>query len=240
MTSVRNSYDLIVSIREAADETDLLKRMKAVAVANGFEQVLFGVVMRRPYLEPIQHVTSGYPEAYWEIYNSKDFISRDPVFAHCRNRTTSLVWSEDLYSANSYEIMEESTKYGLGHGLSVSVTDGPHMFSILSLARDKPFESAAEEERVLTAGALLVDTLHVISKNLIVPGMERDLRPKLTPREQECLKWIAEGKSNSVIGDLLKLSEATVDFHIRNIFRKLNVASRTQACVVGMSMGLIG
>ena len=56
--------------------------------------------------------------------------------------------------------------------------------------------------------------------------MERDLRPKLTQREQEVLKWIAEGKSNSVIADLLKLAEATVDFHIRNIFKKLNVATR--------------
>ena len=214
--------------------------MKAVAVANGFEYALFGIEMRRPFLEPIQHVTNCYPEAYWEIYCGKNFVSRDPVFAHCRNRTNSLIWCEDLYSANSHEIREESTKYGLGHGLSVSVTDGPYMFSMLSLARDKPFETAAEKKRVLTAGVLLVDTLHVVSKNLIVPEMERDLRPNLTPREQECLKWIAEGKSNSVIGDLLKLSEATVDFHIRNIFRKLNVASRTQACVVAMSMGLIG
>jgi DNA-binding CsgD family transcriptional regulator len=240
MSSVSNRYDLIALIREAADEADLLKRMKAVALANGFEHVLFGIEMRRPYLEPIQHVTSGYPDAYWDIYRGKSFVSRDPIFMNCQHRTKSLMWSEDLYSADSYEIMEESTKYGLRHGLSVSVIDGPYIFSMLSLARDKPFESAAEKKRVLTAGALLADTLHVVGKNLIVPGMERDLRPKLTPRERECLKWIAEGKSNSVIGDLLKLSEATVDFHIRNIFKKLNVASRTQACVVGMSMGLIG
>ena len=145
-----------------------------------------------------------------------------------------------MYSADSYEIMEESTKHGLGHGLSVPVRDGPHVVSMLSLARDKPFESAAERKLVLTAGALLANSVHVASKNLIVPEMERDLRPKLTRREQEVLKWIAEGKSNSVIGDLLKISEPTVDFHIRNIFRKLNVASRVQAAVVAMSMGLIG
>ena len=145
-----------------------------------------------------------------------------------------------MYSANSYEIMEESTKYGLGHGLSVPVMDGPHVFSMLSLARDKPFESAAEKKLVLTAGALLANCVHVVSKNLIVPEMERDLRPNLTRREREVLKWIAEGKSNSVIADILKISEATVDFHVRNIFTKLNVATRVQAGVVGMSMGLIG
>ena len=36
MTNVRNCYDLIASVLEAADEADLLKRMKAVAVANRF------------------------------------------------------------------------------------------------------------------------------------------------------------------------------------------------------------
>ena len=99
-----------------------------------------------------------------------------------------------MYSANSYEIMEESAKYGLGHGLSVSVRDGPHVFSMLSLARDKPFESAAEKKRALTAGALLANTVHVVSKNLLVPEMERDLRPKLTPREQEVFEVDSRGQ----------------------------------------------
>src|SRR5688572_28915237 len=104
MTDARSRYDLIASILEAADEADLLKRMKAVAVANGFEHALFGIEMRRPSLKPIQHITSGYPEAYWEIYRAKDFISRDPIHAHCRNHTKSLICGEDMYSANSYEI----------------------------------------------------------------------------------------------------------------------------------------
>jgi len=122
----------------------------------------------------------------------------------------------------------------------MSIADGPNMFSILSLARDKPLDSAAEKQQVLTASTLLVNTLHVASRALIVPEMERDLQAKLTPREQEVLKWIAEGKSNSVIATILNLAEATVDFHIRNLFKKLNVVSRTQACVHAVMMGLIG
>ena len=69
---------MIASVLAAADEADLLKKMKAVAVANGFEHVLFGIEMRRPFLKPIQHITSGYPEPYQEIYRDKDFISARP------------------------------------------------------------------------------------------------------------------------------------------------------------------
>ena len=220
MTNVRNRYDLIASILEAVDEADLLKKMQAAAVASGFEHILFGMELRRPSLKPIQHVTSGYPEAYRAIYRDKGFISRDPTVAHCQTHTKPLIWGEAMYSADSYEIMEESTKYGLGHGFSVPVRDGPHAASMLSLARDKPFESAAEMKLVLTAGALLANSVHVASKNLIVPEMERDLRPKLTRRELECLKWIVEGKSNSVIADFLKIADPTVDFHVQQPFQE--------------------
>jgi len=196
--------------------------------------------MRRPFLEPIQHITSGYPEPYQQIYRDRGFILRDPSVAYCQTQTKPLIWDETMYSADSCEVMEESRKYGLGHGLSVPVRDGPRVVSMLSLARDKAFESAAEKEHVLTVGALLANTVHVVTKNIIVPEMERDLQAKLTPREKEVLKWIAEGKSNSVIATILNLAEATVDFHIRNLFKKLNVVSRTQACVHAVMMGLIG
>jgi DNA-binding CsgD family transcriptional regulator len=239
MMKVRNRYDLIVSILHAADEADLLKKMRAAAVANGFEHVLFGMELRRPFLKPIQHVTSGYPEPYQAIYRDKGFIFRDPSVAYCQTQTKPLIWGEGMYSADSYEIMEESAKHGLGHGLSVPVRDGPHAVSMLSLARDKPFESVAERRLVLTAGELWANSVHAASKKLIVPEMERHLQPNLTPREREVLKWIAEGKSNSVIADFLKLSEATIEFHVRNLFAKLDVATRLQAAVVALSMGLI-
>lgn len=239
MTSSGNHLGLIASVIEATDEADLLKRMQAAAVASGFEHVLFGIELRRPFLDPIQHITSGYPDSYQEIYRTKGFISRDPSVAYCQTHTKPLIWGEDMYLADSYEIMEESTKYGLSHGFSVPVRDGPHVVSMLSLARDKPFESAAEKKLVVDAGIVLANCVHVASKNIIVPDVETTLRPKLSRREHECLKWIAEGKSNGVISDLLKISEPTVEFHIRNLFTKLNVATRVQAAVVGVLMGLI-
>lgn len=58
----------------------------------------------------------------------------------------------------------------------------------------------------------------------------------LTPRELEVLTLICDGCSNKDIAKELILGEGTVKWHIRNIFGKLNVASRTQAASVGRSM----
>ena len=61
----------------------------------------------------------------------------------------------------------------------------------------------------------------------------------LTPREAEVLTWIARGKSNSVIADILGVSPHTVDTLVRRIYGKLEVADRTTAAIHGIGAGLI-
>jgi transcriptional regulator EpsA len=51
----------------------------------------------------------------------------------------------------------------------------------------------------------------------------------LSPREQEILKWIAEGKTNAEIAEILGISSFTVKNHAQRIFRKLDVSNRTEA-----------
>jgi DNA-binding CsgD family transcriptional regulator len=51
----------------------------------------------------------------------------------------------------------------------------------------------------------------------------------LTNREAEVLRLVAGGASNREVGDRLWISEATVRRHLANIFRKLDVSSRTAA-----------
>lgn len=61
----------------------------------------------------------------------------------------------------------------------------------------------------------------------------------LSMRELEILRWVAQGKSNSAIADILGISSGTVDTYLRRLFDKLGVADRTSAAVKGVSLGLI-
>ncbi len=55
----------------------------------------------------------------------------------------------------------------------------------------------------------------------------------LTPREQELLELIYQGKSNKEIAEILILSESTVKTHIYNIFRKMEVKNRVEIiCII--------
>jgi DNA-binding CsgD family transcriptional regulator len=61
----------------------------------------------------------------------------------------------------------------------------------------------------------------------------------LTRRELEILKWLKEGKSSWEISMILNIGESTVNFHVTNIMRKLNVMKRTQAVAVAVQNKLI-
>jgi DNA-binding NarL/FixJ family response regulator len=63
--------------------------------------------------------------------------------------------------------------------------------------------------------------------------------PELTRREVEILQLVAEGHSNSQLARMLWVTEQTVKFHLSNIYRKLEVANRTEASRWAQLHGLL-
>jgi DNA-binding NarL/FixJ family response regulator len=62
---------------------------------------------------------------------------------------------------------------------------------------------------------------------------------RLTEREVQVLTWVARGKSSADIATILEISERTVNFHLDNAMRKAGVATRVQAAVKCVMLGLI-
>lgn len=61
----------------------------------------------------------------------------------------------------------------------------------------------------------------------------------LTPRQREVLRWLARGKSNKEIADLLGMAENTVRVHVAAILKHLDVKNRTEAGFAAARRGLI-
>ena len=62
---------------------------------------------------------------------------------------------------------------------------------------------------------------------------------RLTKREIEVLSLIAQGNSSKEAADALYVSKRTVDFHLANIYDKLQVNNRVQAFRAATRLGLI-
>lgn len=64
------------------------------------------------------------------------------------------------------------------------------------------------------------------------------LAQRLTPRENDVLKALTEGKSNKEIARDLGITEPTIKLHMKTLYRKLGVNNRTQAAMVARDEGL--
>jgi DNA-binding NarL/FixJ family response regulator len=64
------------------------------------------------------------------------------------------------------------------------------------------------------------------------PGATSNPIDRLTHREREVLRLIAEGLPNTQIAEQLAVQESTVKYHLQNIFQKLGVSNRTEAAQI--------
>ena len=71
------------------------------------------------------------------------------------------------------------------------------------------------------------------------PPAPQPLAAPLSPREFDILRLIAAGATNPQIGRELRLSSGTIRNYNGHIFRKLGVASRTQAAVRAIELGIV-
>jgi DNA-binding NarL/FixJ family response regulator len=106
-----------------------------------------------------------------------------------------------------------------------------------------------EAIRMLSSGGSVVD--HNITKDLfsyvfshtaasVIEGAHRPTAGspmgRLTPREREVLRLMAQGRGNKEIGALLGISVGTAKTHVRHIFRKLQVSDRTGAVLTALEI----
>jgi LuxR family quorum-sensing transcriptional regulator LasR len=96
-----------------------------------------------------------------------------------------------------------------------------------------------EAVNILPSLALMRDFAFESLPNLAQPLSDASWSPHLTRREIECLKWCAQGKSSWDISQILRRSEAVVNFHFNNLRKKFNTTSRRHAVVKAIRLGLI-
>jgi two-component system, NarL family, response regulator LiaR len=105
-------------------------------------------------------------------------------------------------------------------------------------------DEVVQAVRAIAAGDMVLSPS--IGQHLIKHAARHPTKPlmleageKLTTREQEVLKLVAQGKSNKEIAKTLDLNLRTVKGHLTEIFSKLRVGSRTEAVITGLRAGFI-
>ncbi len=101
-----------------------------------------------------------------------------------------------------------------------------------------PDDLASAVRQAFSHSVYLASRRNVASQTATARAAADDA-PDLTRRELEILRLVAEGHSNAQLARMLWVTEQTVKFHLSNIYRKLDVANRTEASRWAQVHGLL-
>ena len=132
------------------------------------------------------------------------------------------------------QVLQESqilllTSYGTSSDLSRAFRNG----ATGAITKSLPKEELLAAIRNVAAG------MRIVSPEIEQTLNEASETPALTPRQLEILRSLARGLTNDDIAHQFGLSKAGGKFHLLTIFRKLNVANRTEAVSLALRKQLL-
>jgi DNA-binding NarL/FixJ family response regulator len=100
------------------------------------------------------------------------------------------------------------------------------------LKRTKPADLRVALLDVLNGGAPMTSEIaRRVVESFRLKAKSRDESLRLSVREEQILLLLSKGHSNKMIADQLEISVDTVCHHLKHVFEKLHVSSRTEAVV---------
>jgi DNA-binding CsgD family transcriptional regulator len=238
---MRASYDLSAFTEEVGRVEDLgalWSTMVGFYSAAGFGGTCYIVFSRGRPGEVAILLQHGFPPAITDAFVELGYGKDDPNFRYVletgRPGLRSRVGHFIQLKREEKKVVAALKELNHSDTLALPVF-GPNSYVgivAVGLANAPTFEQSNWTELQLAA-----QCAHIRGFNLQPEGVIAS--HNLSPREVEVLSWVAKGKSNNVIAEILSVAPTTVDTYLRRVFDKLGVADRTTAAVRGVGMGLI-
>ena len=189
---------------------------------------------------PISGAVQGFANyrADWVAHYMRKGLHRIDPSIHIGRRSIAPVdWSRLERTPHFKTVFANAPDFGMtDRGLTIPVRGPYGDVGLLSVTRDcADAEWRSLKKKVI--GNLQTAAVHM-HDNVMRSGLSLAALhlPALSAREREILQWVAEGKSQQDIGDILSISHRTVEVHLRSARTKLAALTTPQA--VGRAVGL--
>lgn len=235
------TLEFIGHVERARTPDDVCAALLRSVKCYGFKHILAGTIpipgsnKRQQEAHVILH---EWPTGWWERYFSNGYLFVDPAIRRVTTDLSPFLWSEldPLCRDNpmASRVMHEAGDFRLKHGFTVPMITLEGDVAGFSLAGDQL------ELPPYARGMLTLQMTLALGRTLRLALNQHEAeRIGLTEREREVLQWTALGKTEWETGEILHLSEHTVDKYLRGIRRKLRVTSRVQAVAEALRLHLI-
>jgi len=180
------------------------------------------------------------PQEFINHYVEQNYVEKDPVLTEVRRTLATVTWHDvqmkRRLGKTERAVMNEAREFGADDGIVVPIImkSGVGLLSACGrLPNLSPRARAALEN-------VAIYSHQALSRAANREGRQRQqTNTPLTPREREIMTWVATGKSDDEIADILNIGRETVTTHVENAKRKLGAVHRTYAIVQALRFGEI-
>jgi LuxR family quorum-sensing system transcriptional regulator SolR len=231
--------DHLNSLLTIESEHQLFDEIALLAKDMGFDYCAYGIQMSvpisRPFVASFDNFSNDRMACQQE--RSRYLESESRLQIDLKARYEALAPIAD--GMNAPGLWSEARAQGLHYGWTQFSRDASGSIGMLTLARTVAQLSAYELFENKVKMAWLAQFSHATMSRLLVPKYAPETLITMTLREKEVLRWTAEGKTAYEIGQILAVSERTVNFHINNVVTKLGASNKTQAAVKAATLGML-
>ena len=180
------------------------------------------------------------PQDYLDRYEEKNYVVRDPVVTELRHSVRPFSWSDVMKRRNltraDRRIIEEAREFDVNDGLIIPIVTLSGGMSVFSPCGRNP-DLSPDARRAVELISLY--SHEALKRKLLEQSRYKEAHTPLTPREREVMRWVAAGKSDIEIAEILSIAPATVTLHVERAKRKLDAFRRTFAVVKALRCGEI-
>ncbi len=191
-------------------------------------------------VNPVTGVAQGYatykPE--WKrFYVENNMQAVDPTIHRAALSVAPVDWSRFQRDQQFDQMFRTAQDFGITtQGITVPIRGAYGDRGLLSVTAAIPEPEWRKLSREII-GELQVAAVHLHDAAMRAGMLIGPLsRPQLSIREREVLQWVAAGKSQQDVGDILSISSRTVEIHLRSAREKMGALTTAQA--VGRAIGL--
>lgn len=223
---------------------EVLILMRREFSAIGYDYFFYGCQILESFKTPPAVAYSTLSEEWLAEIVANNYTLIDPISYHYMHHTTPLFWhvdddwSKHPYGEDAVDFMAAVKEAGYLAGVCIPVFSRECTRGLINLIVDEHTEEGLVK---VALGSLLIKYFHEATLRI---WLEQDaqnspLNAKLTHRESDVIRYIADGLTSRQTAQRLGIAKRTVDAHIASAQFKLGCENRQQLICIATNLGLI-
>jgi len=223
-------FELVEHLERQGDIASLMASFQRLVLAHGMDCFCIGDPSHPDVQRDDRRWGATWPVHWYRRYIGQNHLAHDPIIARMNLSPAPFRWSQtrDLAGRAGRRVLDEAAEFGLTDGLGLAIHGEGTVGGVSIGARH--FDLSPRQQAGLQLAAYY---LHARVAALRAKGTGRAMR-MLTPRERECLRWVAAGKTDWEISQILNIAEQTAHGYVQNALSKLGARTRAQAVALAL------